>query len=504
MYYKDVYIEFKLGLGIMSIRSLTAEVYSLALIREVESNIYQPFTDFTSDSTTLTYPPDGNYRLRVTNNNNLDYYVYLTVNDAFISEFVKQVELIVCKCSCDDDTDTPCGGSKKNSFCLKRQRLFNMMSILPYTIKPFTKGETAKTNPYLFKFFQLYFNDIVAEKRIELGQEYSSYFLNGTTNISTKLFNSLVINLYYSLYYYSKLFLTTDATVVDKTNYINIVGNFFKYGSLRDCFKCNSIEKDIETIMVDVIADPCFCSTNVPAELPATIMARDVVYLVPKNIESPSVVFNVDLDIDTVLDLLLVFGVQPKFVTITNISDTDNLVKKGLNNLNNIVQLTEKIPNNSIPLTINKTVPQSEDYSYTAVLSCYVTDNFGRVSNNFSITLLLTHVAVPITEELYVTINNGTENKTTLDYKREVVYMSIGSIGSGTVLTNVVWSIIDVEQSYDGGIPFNTDYEVLASVGGASASFTNLTPGYKYTVQLYALNDVAQESFFQMVLEVLG
>lgn len=504
MYYKDNYIEFRIGIGIKDFKTMTAEVYSLALIREVENEEDILIQNFTTSTTLTEYPIDGTYKLHITGTGGLDYYVYFTVNDSFIAEFVKQVESIVCKCSCSDEDATPCGGNKKNAFCLKRQKLFNLTTILPYTIKPFSTGNPAVSNPYLFKFFQLYFNEILDEKREELGKEYTNYFLHGTNNINTKLFNSLVINLYYALYYYSKLFLVTDVNSETEISYTSTINTFFNFNNLKACFKCSNIATDIEQLMIDVIEDPCFCTTNEPPTPPANIVAEDVSYDIPSVLATPNAIFDSDVFLGNLLELTLPFGITAEFITILDINDVENIVMKGNNSINDILQVVDALPSNSIPLTIAKTVPQDEEYTYIPVLTCYVTDNLGRNSNNFTITFNLVHEAVPFLEKLLVTIDNGTEATSTVDFLNLIVYATIVSLGEGTELTSILWSIISHEFVFDSGQVFTPLYEANPSVDGFSCSFARLTTGYRYIIQLETVNDIGENCIFLMTLDVLG
>lgn len=502
MYYKDDFIELRLGLGIKAVRSLTGDVYSLALSRDVDSSFIL-FSTLSTNNDNTPYPPDGVYRITVTNvtNPGVPYFIHLTVNDLLIADFVRQAENIICNCGCIDE-DTNCGSNKKNTYCLKRQRLFNLTSILPYTIKPFSTGNPATNNPYLFKFFQLYFNEILQDKKIELGEEYLNYFLQGTNNINTKLFNSLIINLYYALYYYSKEFLTME--LVDKTTNTIIVNNFFNYNTLKSCFRCSTVEKDIETLMLEVIADPCFCTAPEPFPLPAELVAQNVTVIVPSTIVSPDAIFDYPFLIENVLNLNTVPTVQPKFITITSLTDVDNVVRKGSNIVRNFLNFTDSVPTTSTPLSIEKSIAQILPYDYTAVATCYVTDNFGRNTNTFTITFRLQHTAVAPDQDLLVTIDNFTENKTTLDIKNLVVYLTTASTGQGTLITSAIWSIIAVNFSFDSGVVFDPAYGVVATPDGNSASFINMTPGYIYTVQLYTTNNAGQDCTFLLNLEVLG
>ena len=504
MYYKDNYIEFRIGIGIKDFKTMTDEVYSLAHIREVENEEDILIQNFTTSTTLTEYPIDGTYKLHITGTGGLNYYVYFTINDSFIAEFVKQVESIVCKCSCSDEDATPCGGNKKNAFCLKRQKLFNLTTILPYTIKPFSTGNPAISNPYLFKFFQLYFNEILDEKREELGEEYTNYFLHGTNNINTKLFNSLIINLYYSLYYYSKLFLITDVTSETELSYTSTINTFFNFNNLKACFKCNNIATDIEQLMIDVIEDPCFCTSVEPIPVPNPIIASNVLIEVPRIIVDFAAIFDSNFNSEDIVDLSVPFNNEAKFLTIVSIQDVDSLVIKGNNLVQNIVETIESIPNNSIPINVSKTIQQENSYNNSAILTCYVTDKYGQNSNVFTVTFILSHTAIPLVEDLLVTIDNFTEAASTVDYKNLISYYTIASIGAGTTLSSVVWSIISTEFVFDGGVAFNPAYSVDASVGGGSASYSNLTPGYRYIVQLYCTNDVAQDCTFLMALDVLG
>lgn len=252
MYYKDAYIEFRVGIGIKDFKKVTIDIPTLTLSKIVEGMADQVIQVFTTETGLTAYPTDGNYQLKVEVGAVPVYYITFAVVDSFITEFIKQVELVVCKCDCKCN-DTPCSDSKLGIQSLKRQRMFNLASTIPYTIKPFLYGQSpANYNAYLFSYFQLYANEYMKEIKTELGEEYFNYYTSGTTAINNNLFNSTIASMYYGFYYYSlKLLLTgTDETFPNNTvAYTNTINTFFNLDVLKPCLKAYVTAIDLEALM---------------------------------------------------------------------------------------------------------------------------------------------------------------------------------------------------------------------------------------------------------------
>lgn len=253
MYYKDNYIEFRLGLGIKEFKSISNLLPNFTLIRVSNTETDVELSSFTVATGLAEYPPDGSYKLKVSIVNTAIYYVYFTINDSFLKEFVNQINEVVCKCGCSDDAD-PCKGNKAGNFALKRQKMFNLTAMLPYTIKPFSYGQGSFYNPSLFSFLQVYYNASLQEKMNELGAEYFNYYIKGNNTISTKLFNDIVGLNYYAVYYYSRKYLLTNS-LDNTTSYTKTIDTFFDYNNIKNCLGCSNLEANIEDIM-DGSLDP--------------------------------------------------------------------------------------------------------------------------------------------------------------------------------------------------------------------------------------------------------
>jgi hypothetical protein len=266
MYYKDTYIEIRIGLGLHTFKKVTNVVPNLILLREVDKNVYEVVETFTSETELSTYPTDGKYKLSVSIAGTPIYFVYFVINDFFIKEFITQIKEVACKCKCGQ-TDLPCHESKQAAFAIKRQKMFNLMTILPYTIKPVSYGRNANNNMYLTNFFQAYVNSTIDEKFNDLKSEYFIYFTVGSNEINTKLFNNLIGMYYYGLYYYSKKLLLINANSNYNT-YLKIIDDFFNTTLIKSCLKCDVIPNDIEKIMDDVFANPCDCDDNGDPSIP--------------------------------------------------------------------------------------------------------------------------------------------------------------------------------------------------------------------------------------------
>lgn len=257
MYYKDNNIEIRLGLGIKDFKKFTATEPTFVLIRIIENEPDVIVSTFTTVTELSNYPEDGTYKIQVTIATIPIYNIYITINDNFFREFIKQVEEIICKCNCDDTP--PCGISKACNKALKRQRMFNMMSILPYTIKPFLYGQSSINNPVLSNFFQAYYNEALSQKMTELGKEYFDYYIKGTNKMNSNLFKEIVAVNYYVLYYYSRKYLLTNAGA--KANaYIKTIDTFFDLYNIKECLGCSTIKGDIEAIMNGEVLPPVITS----------------------------------------------------------------------------------------------------------------------------------------------------------------------------------------------------------------------------------------------------
>jgi len=241
MYYKDNYIEIRLGLGLKEIRSLNSTIYNFILSKIDDNGNPTIIDSFTSETGLTSYPVDGDYSLEVYSNTVSNYLVYLSINDTFITEFIKQIKDVICTCKKECDS----------CYTGKNQKLFNTTFILPNTIKPFSYGEVLITNFYLSNFIQLYFNDTILDKKTELGKEYFNYYINGSTDINSNLFKTVIVGNYYSLFYYYKslLFLNTEDMGSDIINFYNTtINNFFMFNELTSCLAKYIINVDFNAI----------------------------------------------------------------------------------------------------------------------------------------------------------------------------------------------------------------------------------------------------------------
>jgi hypothetical protein len=243
MYYKDEKIEIRLGLGIKEFKSITTDTYTFILTKVNEDKSDTVIEEFSSNTEISLYPTDGLYKLEVIPALLDPYFVYLNVNDSFITEFVKQVKDILCNCKCSDTckNSETCKDSLNGTFAIKRQKIFNTTLILPNTIKPFSYGQGAVTNPPLYNFIQLFFNETIVDKKTELGKEYFYYYTNGTVANNAELFNSIITGYYYGIYLYSKTLLlnnTIDLVPSPTQKYLEIIDTVFDYSYIKNCLKC--------------------------------------------------------------------------------------------------------------------------------------------------------------------------------------------------------------------------------------------------------------------------
>ena len=253
MYYKDNNIEIRLGLGIIEFKSITTNIFSFILSKLNEDDTITLIKEFTSQEYLPTYPVDGIYRLEVIHTTIEPYFIYLNVNDSFIKEFVNQVKDILCNCSCNDDCDD-CKDNLNGNYAIKRQRLFNTTLILPNTIKPFSYGQAAATNPPLYNFLQLYFNKTIVDKKIELGKEYFYYYYKGTVSNNANLFNTIITGYYYGIYLYSKTLLlnnTLKLTPSPIKSYTKVIDTLFDFAKIKTCIKCYTNNVDYIKIIQD-------------------------------------------------------------------------------------------------------------------------------------------------------------------------------------------------------------------------------------------------------------
>ena len=253
MYYKDNNIEIRLGLGINEFKSITTNIFSFILSKLNEDDTITLIKEFTSQENLPTYPVDGIYRLEVIHTTIEPYFIYLNVNDSFIKEFVNQVKDILCNCSCNDDCDD-CKDNLNGNYAIKRQRLFNTTLILPNTIKPFSYGQAAATNPPLYNFLQLYFNKTIVDKKIELGKEYFYYYYKGTVSNNANLFNTIITGYYYGIYLYSKTLLLNNTLKLFPSpikSYTKVIDTLFDFAKIKTCIKCYTNNVDYIKIIQD-------------------------------------------------------------------------------------------------------------------------------------------------------------------------------------------------------------------------------------------------------------
>ena len=250
MYYKDNYIEVRLGLGVNEFKAVTNNVASFVLIQLLPDEAEKPIAVFNTNIGLADYPPDGDYKLQVIVSGVTAYYVFISVNDTFIKEFVRQVQDVICNCECSSPTSN-CNENKMSLYALKRQRLFNITSLVAYTSKPFSYGQSSLLNPYLFTFFQLYFTDKLTSKKTELGKEYFDYYTTGTNKINNKLFNDVIAVNYYGLYYYSKKLLLTDSGILTR-KITTAIDSFFNFEEIKNCLGCGSVKSNVNTLMNSV------------------------------------------------------------------------------------------------------------------------------------------------------------------------------------------------------------------------------------------------------------
>jgi hypothetical protein len=269
MYYKDEKIEIRLGLGIKSFKSVTASIYTFILSRINEDKSETFIEEFTTNRPLSIYPKDGKYKIEVSKVGIDSYYVFLNINDNFIAEFVKQVKDVVCNCKCSSKCKNSdlCRDNLNGNFAIKRQKLFNTTLMLPTTIKPFSYGQGAVTNPALYNFIQMFFNETIEEKKAELGKEYFDFYTKGTVSNNAELFNSIIAGNYYAFYLYSKALLlnnTIELVPSPVKEYTSIIDAVFEYAIIKKCLNCY-----IANINFDKIIQDAFIDTNI------TITASD-------------------------------------------------------------------------------------------------------------------------------------------------------------------------------------------------------------------------------------
>lgn len=281
MYYKDNNIEIRLGLGINEFKSITTNIFSFILSKLNEDDTITLIKEFTSQEYLPTYPVDGIYRLEVIHTTIEPYFVYLNVNDSFIKEFVNQVKDILCNCSCNDDCDD-CKDNLNGNYAIKRQKLFNTTLILPNTIKPITYGQAPLTNPPLYNFFQLFFNETIVDKKVELGKEYFCFYSKGTVANNAELFNSIITGYYYGIYLYSKtllLYNIPENLPLVKLEYTKKIDTIFDFKFIKNCLRCYTNNIDFNKI------------------IEASFIGTDIIFTVPEqnNISRVINVYSSDL-----------------------------------------------------------------------------------------------------------------------------------------------------------------------------------------------------------------
>jgi len=303
MYYKDNYTEIRLGVGIMDFISILGITLDYKLIKLIPNEPEILIAEFTSDEPLTVYPKDdGNYKLEVANEAFTTYYIYITIRDKFITEFITKIIDTICNCGCND-TFNPCTETQMGNIALKRQKLFNTTSILPYTIKPFSTGEALTTNDKLISIYQLYYNTSMVAKLDELGKEYFDYYIKGTNVINMKLFKDIIALNYYALYYYTRTEILP--TALEKRNeYIKQIDAFFNYNTVNTCLACTDLISNIE----DIINNPPPFTSPVMIyywQLPLSNTLEDIIptFNEPAYINKPHetlVVFNTGVAIENI------------------------------------------------------------------------------------------------------------------------------------------------------------------------------------------------------------
>lgn len=247
MYYKDNYTEIRLGVGIMDFISVLGITLDYTLVKLVPDEPEVIVAEFTSTFPLTVYPEDGDYRLDVDSEEFNKYPIYIGIRDAFISEYITQIIDTICNCGCSDVAN-PCSETKMGNIALKRQKLFNITSIVPYTIKPFSYGQAALTNDKLLSIYQIYYNTSMDEKRAELGKEFFDYYTKGTNAINMKLFKEIIALNYYALYYYARTeMLPTSLGKFDE--YVKTINDFFRYKLVHACLGCANLVSNIEDLI---------------------------------------------------------------------------------------------------------------------------------------------------------------------------------------------------------------------------------------------------------------
>jgi len=247
MFYKDNYTEIRLGASIMDFISVLGITLDYKLYKLTPDEPDELVAEFTSDDPLEVYPVDGDYKLLVDSEEFDEYPIYIGVRDQFITEFITQIIDTICNCGCSDIVN-PCTETKMGNIALKRQKLFNISHIIPYTIKPFYYGQAALTNEKLLTIYQIYYNTSLDEKRDELGKEFFDYYTKGTNVINMKLFKEIIALNYYSLYYYARTeILPTALGKYDE--YVKTINEFFKYKLIHSCFGCSNLISNIEDLI---------------------------------------------------------------------------------------------------------------------------------------------------------------------------------------------------------------------------------------------------------------
>lgn len=303
MYYKDNYTEIRLGVGIMDFISVLGTTVEYRLIKLVPDEPEILIAEFTSDAPLTVYPEDGNYRLEVDGASFTQYPVYIGIRDAFIAEYITQIIDTICNCGCSDVAN-PCSETKMGNIALKRQKLFNITNIIPYTIKPFTYGQVSLTNAKLISIYQIYYNTSLAEKRDELGKEFFDYYTKGTNVINMKLFKEIVALNYYALYYYARTEMLPTA-LEKREEYVKTINDFFKYNLIKGCFGCTNLISNIEDLI------------NSDTPLPSPVMIYYWQLPLSDTLNSIIPIFDEDMYINQANQPLIIFN---SGVTINNTS----------------------------------------------------------------------------------------------------------------------------------------------------------------------------------------
>jgi len=330
MYYKDNYTEIRLGAGIMDFISVLGITLDYKLIRLIPNEPDVLIAEFTSDEPLTVYPTDdGNYKLEVANETFTTYFIYLTIRDKFITEYITQIIETICNCGCDDIIN-PCTETQLGNIALKRQKLFNITSILPYTIKPFSKGEALTTNDKLILIYQLYYNASIDNKMNALGKEYFDYYIKGTNTINTALFKNIIALNYYALYYYTRTEILPTA-LGKREEYIKQIDSFFNYKVINTCLGCTDLVSNIE----DIINNPPPFTSPIMIyywQLPLSNTLEDIIPIFEQAtyINKPNeslVVFNIGVEIVNTSVGRLALAVAPTeniaYEIIDNITNND-------------------------------------------------------------------------------------------------------------------------------------------------------------------------------------